>query len=75
MELTGLFKVKAIKKKTSAKFFKGLKVGDEFKLSYDINGGYNSAPYIRIYQNGEGVHWNNATQLSGNLGNFELEQL
>lgn len=73
MILKGKFKVKEIKKKTSAKFFKDLKVGDEFELMYSLNGGYKSAPDIDIYVDGKRVHWNNASQLSDNLDKFELE--
>lgn len=73
MKLNGKFKVKSIKKKTSAKFFKDLKVGDEFELVYNLSGRYKSAPTIDIYQNGEYIHENNAIQLSDNLDKFELE--
>lgn len=75
MNLTGKFKITAIKKKTQAVFFKELKVGDEFELSYNFNGGYKSAPWIEIIQNGKVVHGNDALQLSKNLDKFELEQL
>lgn len=75
MELRGKFKVVAIKKKTSAKFFKDLKVGDVFELAYDINGGYESAPTIYIYQDGKRVHNNTALQLSNNLDKFELVEV
>ncbi|MEX3625118.1 hypothetical protein [Viridibacillus arvi] len=75
MKLRGKFKVLAIKKKSSAVFFKELKVGDEFELVYTLNGGYKSAPEIDIYVDGKYVHCNNGTQLKGNLGRFELEQV
>lgn len=73
MILKGKFKVTAIKKKTQAVFFKELKVGDEFELFYNLNGGYNSAPWIQIIQEGKGVHGNDALQLRKNLDKFELE--
>lgn len=75
MELTGIFEVVAIKKKTVAKFFKELKPGDTFQLVYDLNGGYNGAPSIDIIQKGKFVHLNNALQLKNNLDNFELKQI
>lgn len=50
--LSGKFKVLEIKKKTKAKFFKDLKVGDEFELIYTLNGSYKSAPLIEIYVDG-----------------------
>jgi hypothetical protein len=75
MMLQGKFKVLKIKKKTSAVFFKDLKSGDEFELIYNLNGGYTSAPWIKILQNGKVIHGNNADQLSKNLDKLELEQL
>lgn len=75
MTLTGKFKVLAIKKKTSAVFFKDLKVGDEFELVYTINGGYESAPWISILQKDNLIHDNNARQLKSNLDKFEVEQI
>ncbi|UNY48726.1 hypothetical protein P9294_gp011 [Bacillus phage FADO] len=75
MELTGKFRVKEIKKKTSAVFFKNLKVGDEFTLTYNLNGYYESAPVIDIYKDGEHAHHNNALQLVTNLEKFEIEQV
>lgn len=75
MELKGRFQVLRIKKPTTAKFFCNLKPGDEFELSYNINGGYNHAPVIKIIQDGQVVHRNNAIQLSNNLKNFEVLQL
>lgn len=75
MKLEGRFKVVAIKKKTSAVFFKDLKVGDEFVLVYNLNGRYKSAPTIYIYCDGECVHNNNAVQLSDNLDKFILEKI
>lgn len=75
MNLTGEFKVKAIKKKTAAVFFKDLKVGDEFTLTYNFNGFYTGAPTIDIWKDGKHQHYNNARQLKENLDKFELEQL
>lgn len=75
MELRGKFKVVAIKKKTSAVFFKRLKVGDEFELIYNLHGGYKTAPWIKILQDGQVVHGNNADQLEKNLDKFELERV
>lgn len=75
MELTGTFQVSAIKKKTSAKFFKELKVGDVFTLVYTLNGFYGGSPSIDILVGGKRKHNNNALQLRNNLDNFELEKL
>lgn len=75
MELTGKFKVMEVKKKTSAVFFKELQVGDTFELVYSLNGGYESAPYIRIYKDGNHAHNNNALQLKQNMSKFKLEQV
>lgn len=75
MNLTGKFKVLAIVKKTSAEWFKNLKVGDEFELHYNINGLYHSAPSIAIVQNGKAVHYNLAGQLNKNLEKFEIVQV
>lgn len=75
MELKASFKIIKVVKKTSAVFFKDLKVGDEFELVYNLNGGYESAPWIYINQNGTTVHGNNAGQLEKNLEKFEIEQL
>lgn len=72
MQLTGRFRVLGIKKQTSAQFFRSLRIGDEFELKYNINGGYGNAPYIDIYKDDVCVHSNNAIQLSNNLSNFEL---
>lgn len=76
MELHGKYKVIEIKKKTQARFFRELKVGDTFELSYSLNGMYKyQAPYIEIFVDGEYVHRNNASQLSSNLNNFKLQEL
>ncbi|WP_434813936.1 hypothetical protein ACRV5I_20360 [Bacillus halotolerans] len=75
MHLTAKVIVTGIKKKTSAVFFKDLKVGDEFELSYSLNGWYHSAPSIDIYQDEQIKHMNTANQLRNNLANFEVEQI
>jgi hypothetical protein len=75
LNLVGTFKVVEIKKKTSAVFFKELKVGDVFSLQYGLNGRYESAPSIDIFRDGKYVHHNNAVQLTNNLSRFTLEQI
>lgn len=75
MNLTGSFKVVEVLKKTQAVFFKQLKAGDEFDLSYDLNGGYKMAPQIKIIQNGVVVHKNDGVQLLSNLDKFKIEQI
>lgn len=73
--LTGTYRVKSIKKKMSAKIFKDLKVGDVFKLKYDLNGKYRGAPHVDIYIDEKHVHTNKTLQLRNNLLNFELEEI
>ncbi|MGE6629641.1 hypothetical protein [Bacillus sp. NPDC077027] len=75
MILRGTFKVKEIKKKTQAKFFKDLSVGDEFQLQYSPSGSYGFAPIIFIHLNGARVHHNHPLQLRNNLENFVIEQI
>jgi hypothetical protein len=75
LELSATFTVKAIKKKTSAVFFKDLKVGDTFTLGYDLTGSYGYAPTINIYSGGRRVHANSALQATSNLSNFELKRV
>lgn len=75
MVLTGTFRVLAIKKKTTAKFFSELNVGDEFTLVYTLNGFYGGSPSIDILVGNDRKHYNNATQLRNNLSNFELLDL
>lgn len=74
MKLKGKMKVKEISKKTSAKFFKELKVGDELEFVYDLNGGYHSAPYVTIYKGNDFIN-NSALQLAKNLENFQWEEI
>lgn len=62
-------------KKTKAKFWEDLQVGDEFELVYTLNGNYHSAPSIDIYKDGKRIHINNATQLVDNLNKFILIQI
>jgi hypothetical protein len=75
MELTGYFKVVGVKKKTKAKFFKDLQIGDEFSLSYNLNGSYKSAPLINIYKDGRHQHSKNALELSRILDNFIIVEI
>lgn len=41
-KLSGRFKVKSIKSKTNTRLFKGLKVGDEILITYDVDFEYKS---------------------------------
>jgi hypothetical protein len=75
MKLSGKFQVVEIKKKTAAEFFKGLKVGDEFELVYNLNGTYHGAPSVDIYKDGQYAHSNNSLQLKTNLEKFKLKQI
>jgi len=72
-------KVTAIKKKTKAKFFKDVKIGDllvfELKLrnTTGASGGGNYATYISISNISQGTYTHNSqAQLLNNLDNFEL---
>lgn len=72
--ISGQFKVKELKKKTSAFFFKTLKPGDEFELQLDLDSG--GTPLIHIYQDGKLCHREIASRLQKTIvNNFELEQL
>lgn len=72
--ISGQFKVKELKKKTSAFFFKELKPGDEFELQLDLDSG--GTPLIHVYQDGKLCHKEMASRLQKVLiNNFELEQL
>ncbi|PEO36761.1 hypothetical protein [Bacillus wiedmannii] len=48
MKLSNSFRVTEVKKKTQASFFKDLKVGDVFSMSFNLKGGYHSAPMIEL---------------------------
>lgn len=79
MKLSNSFRVTEIKKKTQAKFFKDLKVGDEFSLVYEINGWHGSAPTVDVYQNGKHVGSRYASQLNSlfneHSGNLTVESI
>ena len=75
IQLTASYKVTEVKKRTQAKFFKELKVGDVFTLTYDLNGHYKSAPTIKLSADGKAPQYNSSLQLSNNLINFELEEV
>ncbi|HLO11572.1 MAG TPA: hypothetical protein VK190_04885 [Pseudoneobacillus sp.] len=75
MVLSGKFQVIGKKKKTSAEFFKTLQIGDIFELVYNLNGRYEGAPTVKIYQNGHHIHTNNALQLKTNLDKFDIKQI
>ena len=76
MVLQGRFKIVGIRKKTKAKWFKDLEVGDEFYLKYYLTGRYKDSPDVIICdENGERVHKNIASQLKNNLSNFEVIQM
>ena len=73
--LSATIKITEKKKKTRAKFFKEVEVGDELELVYSLSGGYHYAPTVDIYYKGEMVLRVYPSQLSNNLGNFEWEQV
>lgn len=75
MELSGLFMVEEVLKKTKAEFFKDLAAGDTFEMMYNLNGWYHNAPSVDIKVNGEYKHCNTANQLRNNLRNFKIKQV
>jgi hypothetical protein len=60
MELTYTGIVTKVNKKTAAKGFKTVNVGDEVKLVWDLGGTYNKVPNVDCYLNGEYVDTKNA---------------
>lgn len=75
IELTGKFKVLARLKKTSARFWKDVKEGDEVELRYTLSGGHGYAPEVEIWQNDVLILRDSAMNLGNNLEKFELEKI
>lgn len=75
ISLSGTFEVVKILKKTQARTFKDLKVGDVFVLEYDLNGRYNGAPKINVYKGNELKNSVYSKQLKETLYCFELKEL
>lgn len=75
MELTAMYKITAIKKKTQAKAFKSLEVGDSFELKYNLNGYYKGSPTVEVFSKGEKLGSQYASQLVTTLEYFELEEI
>lgn len=82
MELTYIGIVTKVNKKTAAKGFKVVKVGDEVKLAWDLDGGYHGAPYVVCYINGKFADTKNADTVwklfkgkHGGEPNFTLEEV
>lgn len=75
MVLTAMYEIKAIKKKTQAKAFKSLQVGDSFELKYNLNGYYKGSPTVEVFSKGEKLGSQYASQLVTTLEYFELEEI
>lgn len=75
VELSNKFKVLARLKKTTAKFWKDVKEGEEFELRYKLSGGNGYAPVVELWQNNTLILRDNAINLGKNLDKFEIEQV
>ncbi|MDF9611887.1 hypothetical protein P5763_07345 [Bacillus cereus] len=78
MKLSNSFRVTEIKKKTQASFFKDLKVGDVFSMSFNLKGGYHSAPMIELTSDhGKARKYASQVfqQLKGFEPNFSVEEV
>lgn len=75
MELTAKITITGIKKKTKAKFFESLKIGDVIELRYNLDGADKYAPHIYVYKDGLKIMSAYALQVKTNLSNFEYEEV
>lgn len=77
MKLSGAFKVTAVNKKTKAKGFENLQVGDTVSFTWSMNGSYGGAPYVACFVNGNHVDTKNALTVKQLFtfenANFEIE--
>lgn len=79
IELEKTIVITKINRKTKARHFKDVKVGDTLKLVYTLedttgaSGGGIYASYIKIFKNGDYLFYNSANQLIRNLWCFEYE--
>lgn len=77
MKLSGSFKVTAVNKKTKAKGFENLQVGDTVSFTWSLNGSYGGAPYVACFVNGNHVDTKNALTVKQLFiyedANFEIE--
>lgn len=73
IQLYGRFKVVQVKKKTTARFFNKLEVGDIFILRLDLNS--SGVPDLRVIYDNKKVHRETPSRIKKFLENFELEEL
>ncbi|MBJ8023717.1 hypothetical protein [Bacillus cereus] len=77
MKLSGSFKIAAVNKKTKAKGFEDLQVGDTVSFTWNLNGSYKGAPSVACFVNGNHVDTKNALTVKQlftyNYANFEIE--
>ncbi|MDK7480973.1 hypothetical protein OWP19_23690 [Bacillus cereus] len=63
MKLRTTVIITEVVKKTKAKGFENIKVGDKVTLTWGLGGHYKGAPYVDCYVNGEYVDSKNADTL------------
>lgn len=73
IQLYGRFRVVEIKKKTTAKFFNKLELGDVFVLRLDLNS--SGVPNLRVIYDNKEAHRETPSRIKKFLENFELEEL
>ena len=73
VRLHTMFQIKEVKKKPTQPFFKDLKVGDCITVSFELNGGYHSAPRVEVSKaTGIGTYRGYVSSVSSILEKFEL---
>lgn len=75
VELRNKFKVLARLKKTTARFWRDVKEGDEFELRYTLSGGNGYAPEVEVWQDNVPILTDSAINLGKNLDKFEIEKI
>ncbi|MGE0981494.1 hypothetical protein [Bacillus cereus] len=77
MKLSGAFKVTDVNKKTKAKGFEALQVGDTVSFTWNLNGSYKGAPSVACFVNGKHVGTKNASTVKQLFtyedANFDIE--
>ncbi|MEZ2327338.1 hypothetical protein R1C46_26440 [Bacillus tropicus] len=73
MKLSNSFRVTEVKKKTRHKGFSQVAVGDIIDVSYTVNGGYHSSPYVNV-KTKEGTFGKYSSEMQSLLAfNFSVE--
>lgn len=75
MELKGQIIITGIKKKTGAKFFKSLKIGDIIEFRYNLDSADKYAPHLYVYKGGVKIMSTYALQVKENLSKFEYVEV